>query len=476
MSRLLLPLLLLALPSTALSTAPDDEVDEARAELDEELADALYSLGKWCHKKRWYGERDRRYRQAIEADPDHKKARRALGYERRRDGTWDRDEPYEPQRNERRLDREDLAERVKEELEDWHEGVHELLAEHGDALSEEDRHELWQRVVRYYPEDEVAREALGHVVGWDGETWVSPEVMRSYERRKELAALMGRAREAGATVEPLEPREFEAKLTWSDSGRNDRARAFVHVDPDGEGEDQGDVKHAAVYAHAAEVLMNEGLGIEVELPEGLTYYLVEDEQQLVEVARAHPTASHAGLEGVGAAWLDWRSMVTWGETTPVRQDAVSRQTVSWLLKHRFELTPRQGWAFEGIGLYLSYTVCGTRLRFFVRESEYGSVEERTDMLRDPKVDWLSLALEVMHRKPPDLKFLLGKDVNNLSERDLLVSYALGAYLVEGRHEELPAILSRLPKEPATVVLEDVLGLGPDELADELLQWLEALQT
>lgn len=444
------------------------DFEKERAKVHGDLADGLYEVGKWCHKKKWYAERDRIYREVLLFDPDHRSARKALGFERKRDGSWVvKDEP-EAERNRGRVDLDAIDEKMADALEEWRVATHELLGEHASELSEEQKRAEYQLIVDRFDDDEVAHKALGHVPGWKGKPWVSPEFKNSYERRKSLKEIVDAALKSGAKVEELEAREFEAELTWVKSGKNSRARAFARVAEE-------DVVVAVALAQAAEALVQKGLELDVELPEGLTLYMMEDNAQLIEVAAAHPEFEATGLDGVGALWLDWRSMVTWGEETVIRADAVSRQTVSWLLKHKYGLLPKQGWAYEGVGLYLSYRTCGTRLRFYVSDNDYGDGADRSDMLRDPNVDWLDLALDVMVKEPPNLAFVLGKEAPSLTEKELLVSYALGAYLVEARPEDLKTILSRITKEPSTVVLEEVLGKDLDGIGAELRRWLKALQ-
>jgi hypothetical protein len=444
-----------------------EDFEAARKKVRRQLAEGLYATGKWCHKKKWYEERDRLYGEAVEADPDHLKARKALGFERRRDGTWERREVPELERNRGRVDFEAIEERAAGVLEDWCEETHELLVEFSDTATKEQRDAEYELILERFPEDEVAHKALGHVPGWKGRPWVSVEIRASYDRRKELKALVAKERKTGSAMEDLEPRGFEQGLVWEAAGKNARARAFSRIGKE-------DVRVALEMAYAAQSLINDGCGIDVQLPEGLTFYLVEDNAQLVEVAVAHPESPAEGLETVGSFWLDWRSMVTWGEGTALRADAVARQTVSWLLRHKFKLSPKQGWAWEGLGLYLSFRVSGTRLRFFVRESDYTGGPDRATDLRDPNSNWLRLAKGVLEEQPPKMDFLLGKDVNGLTERDLLVAYALGAYLVEGHREKLPRILTRIVNEPATKVLEEELGKDPEALTKELRKWLTAL--
>ena len=90
-------------------------------------------------------------------------------------------------------------------------------------------------------------------------------------------------------------------------------------------------------------------------------------------------------------------------------------------------------------------------------------------------NWLGLAHGVLTKeKPPTLPFVLGKDVNQLTADDLLVSYGLSVYLIEGHPDLAPKILRRAAKEPAVTVLEEELGVTLKELQSDLTEWLKEM--
>ncbi|TET35176.1 MAG: hypothetical protein E3J72_11790 [Planctomycetota bacterium] len=65
---------------------PQDEYEEKKKSL-KETADAHYRLGKWCSGNKLTAKATLHYKKAIGLDPDHEKARKALGHVKH-DGKW----------------------------------------------------------------------------------------------------------------------------------------------------------------------------------------------------------------------------------------------------------------------------------------------------------------------------------------------------------------------------------------------------
>ena len=183
------------------------------------------------------------------------------------------------------------------------------------------------------------------------------------------------------------------------------------------------------------------------------------------------------IESVSSFWLDWHTLSVVDQEKPSRMDGVSRQCMAWLLKDRFGISSRHGWVFEGVGLYLSYRVVGTRLGIFVRESKYtseGSPEDLLARLRGSRSNWFRIAHEVLNSEyKPNFAFMLGKDVNNLTGEELMYGYVLSAYLLEVFPEKAPDVLKRIGAgdAPATVI-EETFGAKLDEVERTLLTWLD----
>ena len=78
----------------------------------------------------------------------------------------------------------------------------------------------------------------------------------------------------------------------------------------------------------------------------------------------------------------------------------------------------------------------------------------------PESDWLVEArLHFAEHRPPSLPILMGRKVDTMSAEDLLWSYVLAAYLVEGAPDRAPAFLAaigrgrRKPHEATRQVFE-----------------------
>jgi hypothetical protein len=111
-----------------------------------------------------------------------------------------------------------------------------------------------------------------------------------------------------------------------------------------------------------------------------------------------------------------------------------------MLRMEFGITVRQGALFEGVGLYLSWLVTGTRATFFVAPDRYGRlVESLAEKLADQKTDWLAEAAKLMERGPW-LDGLLRKEVHMMNGEDLVLAFAFAAWVLEGSLPATPGFL------------------------------------
>ena len=76
-------------------------------------------------------------------------------------------------------------------------------------------------------------------------------------------------------------------------------------------------------------------------------------------------------------------------------------------------------------------------------------------------------------RAPDLRLLLGKKLNAMNTEDMLASFAICAFLIEGLPAETPKLLESLGrgKKPSVDVLTSA-GLDPDTLGIKVRRWLE----
>ena len=135
-----------------------------------------------------------------------------------------------------------------------------------------------------------------------------------------------------------------------------------------------------------------------------------------------------------------------------------------------------GWAWEGVGMYLVYHLVGTRMTYFIDRTDYARRNQFTlwPRMQDPRTNWLQEAHGLLKAgRAPRLEFLIGRSVDTMRDEDVLVSYALAAYLLEGRPGDLPVILRRIGAgEHPVQVLEKVMGLPVQRIQERFVRWLD----
>ncbi len=446
-----------------------DSFEQAKAKLGKKTADDLCSIAKWCDGKEYFLERDRLYGLALVYSPDHRKARAALGYAKDGKGGWKLIKEPAPSRNHGRVDFEALQKKESRLWERWAKLMVSLIDKHADELGEERRRAELRAVLARVPDDEGVRRALGYVEGWEGHRWVLPSSKRSHARRLELKAAAARALKGvkGPQESALLDYERETGIVWGSHLESEVARV-VNVGAKKESE------RALALIAAAPPFLEAALSVEpASLPPGFTAYLVDGQADMQKLLEKVPGTSGPRVKGVSSYWASGSDLFVGNGSKAGRLDMVSTQTVHHLLGMTFGIRPDQGWAWEGFGIYLSYKLCGTRLSFSVQPSEYeGDKPNTQNRLRESGANWLALAHEVLTRdKPPGLVFILGKSVNQLTGDDLLVGYALAAYLMEVHPGKVSRILSRLGREPAATVLEEELRIALPAIRQELVDWL-----
>jgi hypothetical protein len=461
-------------PLVAPEPARAQEVDVAaeREAARRELVAGLEGLVEWCDEHRAFAARARLYGRLLRVEPDHAGARRGLGHKRQKDGSWK--EPSRP-RTPRDHDPEALAELAALEGEvdaAYSRRVLGLLEALPDAPPRL-RRELVDDVLRSDPDDAAARALVGEAR--DGERWVLRETLAARARRGELKALVQRALADAPAPAPSEPlaREAAFGLPWQGVVASSEVRALS----------TGSVEEAERLARAlpaARRFFEGALGLRARLPQGTTLLALANEGEKARFLDAHPSVDaeyRAFLEPLeGSSIRDSSDFVNWAPDPLWRLDSLVRLGIMWLFVDSCGLSTRVGWAFEGFGLYLTRELVGTRLTWFVQPSEYGQGRDDSALrarLMDTRTNWMGEAFTLLSgTSRPKLALMLGKDVNRLDTRDLLVSYALAAYLVEAEAERLPRVLGRLGKgEPSVQVLEEELGRPVTELPDHLLRWL-----
>lgn len=457
-----------------LIAAPREDFEKARSAAHAEAVTQLFELADWCKGEKLYGRRYDTLNSILVLAPDDEAARKELGHKRDKDGRWSApDKPRRPRDHNAEAEPEyskqrgQVVDRLRSRL---------LEAAEAADLPPTERRPVFEDLLKLDEDDADTRYLLGE--GRREGAWVLLEVLRSDERRMELAASVEAAFEQPVTSTPstANAREQAIGLAWTGVFETPDGRVIGTV-PTDELQRAG-ILLAAIRRHLVGVF-----GKDAKYGENCTVYALQpqDKDRYIDGVPdldAKYREFMRTLLGSGIQGAD--DLAQWGPSEADRRDMLVREGVGWLFADAFGITTAHGWVHEGFGLYFSKQLVNTRLHWFARPAEYGRVED-DEALRNRmaggKTDWLPEAhMLLSSEEAPKLQFMLGKDVNRLTTPDLLVAQALAAYLIEGRPETLPAIWTAIGEgKPSPQVLEEQLGTDIARLQATLVRWLEERQ-
>ncbi|MDJ0521506.1 MAG: hypothetical protein QNJ90_05465 [Planctomycetota bacterium] len=452
----------------------DVPFDEAWHALGTRSAQELKQLAAGCHKAKLFAWRNEALEDLLIFEPDDVEARRRLKYRRSPDGAWVQGR-YKAPRNLKPASQALTAARgaVRDRFADR---ARELMEEHASELTAARRDALLRLVVQIAPDREDVRSDLGEVRAEKG-AWVLRESAASKARREALRRFAQEAlREAPLPSEERPTRADNAlRLGFSAIYDTPLARVLGTVE-------KGELLEATRRIHASRALFAEALpGKDAGLPQ-LSLYLLAGSSDRDAVLQNHPRSTEAyraWAKRLQSSWLPKTKQVWIHAAEPaMRLEWCSRQAIGHQLRQRFGIRGFPGWAFEGFGLYLSHLVADQRRTFFVKRTKYGEKGARKDdlwaRLREKGADWRAEARTLLASKQaPDLRLLLDKPLNAMNTEDMLASYALCAYLLEGRSQDVPALLLAIGKgKQKSIAALGKLGLDLDTLGIKLRRWLE----
>ncbi len=434
-----------------------EALDRRRAALVEDLVPELLELAGECRRERLYKEADDLYRVVLHLDPEERTARRGLRYRRVGSKGWIQSRGYRPGRNQRKADAAPWQARCDALLVPYREV---LLAAIDDLPAELGPLPAWRELealARSLPEDEHLRERLGEVEV-DGR-WVLVETQRARLRRKAIPDLAAACLELAPDPVPGDIRVEERRLPleWSTSRATPRVRVLGTTA-------EAEVIHTTRISHAVGDLFRYALDADGRHREDFTIYLLTQGEKnlLLESFPGLSPEDRAGLGPAAGGWLGRGDRLGEWDANPARRlDGAARQTLGTFMMDVFGIDGRHGWAWEGIGLYLTHELLGTRLTWFFHPDGYAPATPSGlwTRLQSADVDWLHEAAGLIDGGVTSpLVYLLGRGVNGMNEVDALHAYALGAYLLEGHARRLPRLLERVGGgEHPTLVFEQELG-------------------
>ena len=439
----------------------------------QKLLKDLEGFATWCGGSKLFLERDRAYESILIFDPDHYEAHKGLKHIQHRDGSWTVPDNLEPSKNYKPALLGKCGKKRSAVVGVFRDEVLGLFEKHADEVSLTDREAAYEAILRVDPEDKVVRGIRGEVKS--GEAWVLAETSNGKKRRTKMKSALTRASKKLPKSKRVDPREDETKLgiDWRTCVDNGSVRVLSMAD-------RKEALQITKISHLARVLFLTAFSLDDEaLTKGHTIYIVPDEMSKRAFIEKHPqlrnAAPDAGEKYLGMSLGKTHDAVRWDPMPEQLLDGATRHSISVFLEQAFRIQYEHGWAFEGLGLYLTRRLTGTRATFYVDERDGKKADDKRAIDGLQKGDnWMSRSHELLTAEnAPGVKRLFRLHTNEMELEDLMLSYALAAYVVEGHPDASSALLKRVSgTKNSAVAFKEVLGYDESELDARLARWLE----
>jgi hypothetical protein len=451
--------------------APAQDFETLRASAAAEAVPKLAALAEWCQTVKLYRECVRTYEAILRLDPKHSKARQVLRYSRLRDGSWKQDPGFREPINAEESQLLEYSVRCADIVGPYCEKIFDALQECSETVPPEVRELTLRNLLALEPKNQRTRLA-----------WLQcrrSKAVNAEDAPLLIAALKDFEESAKAAVEAVkEPEKTRIYATEEKSGlpflgavATDHVRVLTTGDP-------SEAEDAARRAEAAGPLFHRAFGVPPIFRTDYTVYLLVGAGEKEVFLEKFPGISPAHkklAEVVSGVWAGASGVADWSPTRDRRVDGAVRQTIAIMMLDAFRIGTKTGWAEEGFGLYLTYLLTRTRLTWIVKPSRYAQQGPTLrQKLAQPNADWFREARGLLEGKDkPAIERVMERDVNAMTDEDLLYGYALAAFLINSRPADTPDFLRALGSGsiPA-VAVNDHLGLALPELEKRLIEWLK----
>lgn len=459
----------LAVVLAAPAAAQIEDFEGKREEARRSFVTDLEAYSEWCRGHKMFLSRKRALDLLLELVPGHEESLKALGYKRGRDGVW-----KEPRRPKKFKDfDDDLAAEAGER---WDGVTAAYLASLHALLGDPDRTRdqellLFEDILPVDPNDPRMRAARGEVRS--GESWVLEETIAAQAARQALTQAIERGRAEDERFEVVAANRVEAGLgfTWTKVYQTPAGRVLGTAE-------EAELLNVARALSAGMALYRQLFGESRRPPTGFTAFVLADPEERHAFLSAYPNLpdeDRTRMAQFTSTWIDRQNhAAVWMDTVEERVDGLLRLLISKLMARDFQIAADRGWIHEGLGLYLTEAVLGTRLTWFVQPEDSQTVDRRSmRRLLTESSTWLDEAGRLfVGVQRPRLGALVAKPLAEFSLADILHAYTFGAYLVEAHGERLGGLARRVGRgTPAPAALEEVLGRSLGVLDERLLRWL-----
>ncbi len=457
--------------AAGIGSAQSDEnaFDEATRKVRARTIRKMESVIDWAKGRKISGFRHRVYERVLELDPDHRRARKILGYSRKsKSEPWVRSGRYRAPADWDKGMLPKAEARLAEALVGYRDGILELLDSHPDASSDR-RGELLARLVDAMPDDAELRRSLGHVEH-EGR-WVLPETVDGEKYRATFRARVAQARQRLARE--IRPDAEALAIRWLMGYRTDRRRVYGTAE---RAIGRSTLLNMEVGAVACEPIFGVRKG-DVRLKTTILLKSRDEARSLFE--RMKDEEALRDMDAVGAMFLDSGEYIVYRKDTSRAPLGALRQVIDGEVERRFRGHER-GWLTEGVGQRLTWLIAGERGPHFVNlEGTERLRDDSTegDTLPDDAAAWPGVAASLLERGGARrLVAVLTMRLNAMKPADVLVAYALAAYVLEARPDLFVSLAEASAQgDDAVAVIEETLGADPATVAWRIRRWLLELR-
>jgi len=457
------------------SAAASGELDDLYAKLRSDTVAELETFADWCTTTKLFADRDEVLEAILHFDPSNEAAHRALKHTRQRDGSWTPPAKRTESRNYGKAFEKECAEKRDALVKSFVDSGLALLDAHvAKSPTERSRWKatLYADALAIDSDSELAR-ALGGEARRDQE-WVLLESVVAKARRLELDNLVREIVAAVPSPTDTAVREDEGRLgvDWSHAVATGRVRVLSNGSLD-------EARRMAVMCSAAIEMFGKVLDVEVQLPPDYTIYVL-----------ANPGSRDAFL-GAWPGWSDEQraQLKTWagcgvpGDIHQARWDADEAHRLDGAVRHTLGLLmlrdlqfdhQKCAWAWEGVGIYLTRELVGTRYTWYSTAPASGDSETKDLLgrLMVADVNWINELYQRAKRgKAPSMAKLCAARIDAFGVDDVLASYALAAYLIEGRPTDLPKLMRSLSADGGLAALTALFDGDLSSGDARLVRWL-----
>ena len=432
----------------------------------------LVAHAAWCSDQKLRGERDRAYAGLLRLTPDHKRARRVLKYTRGKDGNWRRRSYRAPSLTTDDERGADVARRLSKAAVALRASVAALRSDTQVPVAT--REAAVRELAQIIYSDAKVRAWNGEVLL--GTQWVLQETAVALKEGKALrtAILKAFAEQPHPDAAEVQDDDKPYVARFAQGAQNNFVRVLAMRGA------ATSVESARVFA-AAHTAFTRAIGAEPIPTVRPRLFLFNSKTDGLRALGNHPSVNPAYLKwagGLTSAWTPSGAMVfVWAADRPRRTEWCLRQALQLHLRTTLKINEKRGWAYEGVGHWMSGAMLGTHHSWYVRRDGYGnsagSRDARLAQLQEPNAGWMKVGASLAKSKEwPDLRVMLGRGINTMSVDELLASYLLARFLIEGRPGQVHDVLTDVGAGVAPDAwCERRLGVSLPTLDRRLRRWV-----